>query len=83
MAQEVVEVERALLALPPQDRAAVVHAALVSLDGGAAEDSQGEIDAAWRDEVAGRLDEVLNGTLELGSFEATRARFLAKYLHVR
>lgn len=79
MAQEVVEVERALLALPPHDRAAVVHAALISLDGGAAEDSQGEIDSAWREEVGGRLDQVLEGKVELGSFEATRARFVAKY----
>ena len=61
----------------------MVHGGLISLDGGAAEDSQDEIDAAWRDEVADRLDEVLNGTLELGSFEATGARFVAKYPSVQ
>ncbi|MCA0295270.1 MAG: addiction module protein [Actinobacteria bacterium] len=79
MAQEVVEIERALLALPPHDRAAVVHAALISLDGGAADDSQDDLDTAWREEVGDRLDEVLEGKVELGSFEATRARFTAKY----
>ena len=79
MAQEVIEVERALLALPPHERAAVVHAALISLDGGANEDSQDELDAAWREEAGSRLDEVLDGSVELGSFEATRARFAAKY----
>ncbi|MGC3994854.1 MAG: addiction module protein [Propionicimonas sp.] len=79
MAQEVVDVERALLALPPHDRAAVVHAALISLDGGASDDSQDDIDTAWREEVAGRLADALEGGAELGSFEATRARFAAKY----
>lgn len=79
MAQEVVDVERALLALPPHDRAAVVHAALISLDGGAAEDSQDDIDTAWREEAGSRLEDVLEGRVELGSFEATRARFAAKY----
>jgi len=79
MAQEVTAVERALLALPPRDRAAVVHAALISLDGDAVEDSQDEIDAAWVEEVGSRLDDVLEGKVELGSFEATRARFAEKY----
>ena len=79
MAQEVVDVERALLALPPQERAAVVPAALISFDGGAAGDSQDEIDVAWRDEVAGRLAEAVQGTVALGSFEATRAEFAARY----
>ena len=79
MTQEAAEVERALLALPPRDRAAVVHAALISLDGDVAEDSQDQIDTAWRDEVSSRLDEVLDGKVELGTFETTQARFAAKY----
>lgn len=79
MARGAVEVERALLALPPRERAAVVHAALISLDGGASEDSQDELDAAWRDEVGSRLDDVLAGGVELGSFGATYARFVEKY----
>ncbi len=79
LARGAVEVERALLALPPSERAAVVHAALISLGGGASEDSQDELDAAWRDEVSSRLDDVVAGGVELGSFEATHARFAEKY----
>jgi len=79
MASEVAEVERALLALAPDERAAVIHTGLLSLDGGSADAPQDDIDDAWRGEVGNRLDDVLQGRVELGSFEATRAKFAAKY----
>lgn len=79
MAPEVAEVERALLALAPEERAVVIHTGLLSLDGAPAEVCQDDIDAAWRTEVGGRLDDVIEGRVELGSFEATRARFVATY----
>jgi len=79
MASEVAEVERALLALAPDERAAVIHTGLLSLDGGSADAPQDDIDDAWRGEVGSRLDDVLQGRVELGSFEATRAKFAAKY----
>lgn len=79
MAPDVAEVERALLALAPAERAAVIRAGLLSLGRGHVEVSQDEIDAAWRTEVGGRLDDVIEGRVELGSFEATRARFAAEY----
>lgn len=79
MAPEVAEVERALLALAPEERAAVIHTGLLSLDSAPTDVSQDDIDAAWRIEVGGRLDDVIEGRVELGSFEATRARFAATY----
>jgi len=79
MALDVTEVERALLALAPQERAAVIHTGLLSLDGGSTDASQDEIDDAWRGEIGNRLDDVLKGRAELGSFEATRAKFAAEY----
>jgi hypothetical protein len=80
MAPEVAAVEQALLALAPRDRAAVVHAGLLSLDHASGADiDQAGVDAAWRDEIATRLDEVLAGTVQLGTFEETYARFTAKY----
>jgi hypothetical protein len=79
MALDVTEVERALLALAPQERAAVIHTGLLSLDGGSTDASQDEIDDAWRGEIGNRLDDVLQGRAELGSFEATRAKFAAEY----
>ena len=79
MAPEVAEVEQALLALAPEERAAVIHTGLLSLDGGSAKASQDDIDDAWRGEIGNRLDDILQGRVELGSFEATRAKFAAKY----
>lgn len=79
MAPDIAEVERALLALAPAERAAVIRTGLLSLDGGIAEAPQEEIDSARRDEIADRLNEVLQGRVELGSFEATRARFATEY----
>ena len=79
MAPEVAEVERALLALAPEERAAVIHAGLLSLDGGIADATQDDIDDAWRGEIGNRLDDVLQGRVEMGSFEATHAKFTAKY----
>lgn len=79
MASKAAEVERALLALSEHDRAAVIHTGLLSLDGGLDSVEQGEVDAAWRDEIGTRLDDVLNGEVELGTFEQTYARFAAKH----
>lgn len=79
MAPDVAEVERALLTLAPDERAAVIHTGLLSLDGDSIQASQAEIDAAWRTELGTRLDDVLQGRVQLGSFEETRARFAAKY----
>ncbi|MEO9015750.1 MAG: addiction module protein [Terrimesophilobacter sp.] len=79
MAPEAAEVERALLALAPEERAAVIHTGLLSLDGGSVDESPDDIDDAWRGEIGNRLDDVLQGRVELGSFEVTRAKFAAKY----
>lgn len=78
MAPEVSEVERALLALAPQDRAAVIHSGLLSLDedGGIRVD-QAEIDAAWRDEFRRRIDDIDTGKVALVSGEDSEARVRA------
>lgn len=77
MSPEVAEVERALLALSEHDRAAVIHTGLLSLDGGLDPIEEADVDLAWRHEIGSRLDEVLAGRAELGSFEETYARFVA------
>lgn len=79
MTLEVAEVERALLALAPEERAAVIHSGLLSLDGGSSDGDQDQIDGLWHGEIGARLDDILQGNVALGSFEATRAKFAAKY----
>ncbi|MCL2781942.1 MAG: addiction module protein [Actinomycetia bacterium] len=64
MPPEVAEVERALLALPPADRAVVIERGLASLDQ-ADNASQAEIDAAWLIEINRRVDEYAGGDTKL------------------
>ncbi|MBE6477367.1 MAG: hypothetical protein E7Z97_04750 [Propionibacteriaceae bacterium] len=79
MTARAVRVEQALLALEPRERAAVIHRGLLSLDD---EDEGAETkdrDAAWREEITRRTDEILQDRIELGSFEQTHARFCARH----
>lgn len=70
--------EQALLALEPRERAAVIRRGLLSLDDD--EDAEArDRDAAWREEIMRRTDEILHDRIELGSFEQTHARFCAEH----
>lgn len=70
------EVYKAGLQLDLDERAVLVRRLLASLH---AEDetSQPEVDAAWRDEIGSRVDDILNGEVELVSTEESRARVRA------
>lgn len=81
MAPEVAEVERALLALAPEDRAAVIKRGLLSLD--EVDDAdQADIDAAWLAEINRRADEYVSGDTKLVDadehFEQIRAKLAAR-----
>ncbi len=79
MDSRVAEVEKALLALAPDERAAVIHRGLVSLDPDDADASRAELDAAWTAELDKRRDEVLTGHAPLGSFESTHETFTSRF----
>lgn len=72
MAPDVAEVQRALLALAPDDRAAVIESGLVSLDDEGA--PQHEIDAGWREVVAERVREIEAGEVKLVSASESEAQ---------
>lgn len=72
MAVKADEVYRAGLGLDLDERTVVAHRLLASLH--PAGDPQSAVDDAWRDEIASRVDDVLSGGTELGTFEQTRAR---------
>lgn len=66
MNAHVLEVERALLALGPHERAAVIHHGLQSLeDENGIDQDQAEVDAAWRSELRQRIGDIENGKVEL------------------
>lgn len=78
MAPDVAEIERALLALAPQDRAAVIHNGLLSLDNeGSIDGDQADVDTAWRDEFRRRIDDIESGKVKLVTGEESEARVRA------
>lgn len=62
------------LTLPVEDRARVAHELLRSLE---PEDGEGDVAAAWTDEIRRRIDEVEAGTAELHDLDTVRARLEA------
>lgn len=69
------DVERALLALAPDARAEVIRRGLRSLDDGLGNPDGPSSDHEWREELGRRLDDVVEGRVELGAFASTRAEF--------
>lgn len=75
MAPDVADVERAPLALAPDDRGEVIHRGLLSLARESGTDNDAAaLAAAWRDEVENRVDEILNGRVELVDADEHYAR---------
>lgn len=73
MASKADEVYRAGLELGTDERTVVAHRLLASLHHDD-DSSCAEVDADWRVEIASRVDQVLDGTAELSTFDQARAR---------
>ena len=78
MPMDVAEVEEAMLALDRRDLAALIHRGIQMLDSGDTNASQDEIDVAWRDELAHRIDEIQSGKVETVPLDESFARLRAK-----
>ncbi len=77
------QVEEALLALNRRDRAAVIQRGLRSLDDEIEETSQEEIDAAWRDELSRRIDDIESGKVKMLSFDEVLANVRDELAKIR
>lgn len=73
MTQKADEVYQAGLELDGEERTIVAHRLLASVES-EGDESQAEIDAAWRDEIGSRVDDILSGKVELVTFEESRAK---------
>ena len=72
------QIEEAMLALDRRDLAALIHRGIQAPDEGDVTASQDEIDAAWRDEVARRIDDVQSGRVETLPLDESFSRIRAK-----
>ncbi len=61
MQQDVDEILKQALALPPEDRAAIAEVLLAGIE----DTVNSDVEAAWEDEVARRLKEIDEGRVEL------------------
>lgn len=77
------QVEEALLALNRRDRAAVIQRGLRSLDDEIEETPQEEIDAAWRDELSRRIDDIESGKVKMLSFDEVLANVRDELAKIR
>ena len=82
MSMNVAEVEQAMLALDRHDLAAVIHRGIQALDRGD-DQTQDQIDTAWRDELSRRIDDLHSGRVTTISVEESfsRARSALTALH--
>lgn len=64
MSMSLPEVEKAMLALNEREIAALVHRGIQALDHDDDSVSQEEIDAAWRDELLRRIDDIESGKVK-------------------
>jgi putative addiction module component (TIGR02574 family) len=64
------QVLEAALALPSDERARLAHELLLSLDAG---EDEKDVQAAWTEDLARRLREVRDGTVELSDLDEVDA----------
>lgn len=73
--EEVSELLKKVLALPPEARAALAGTLLESLDEHPAD--QG-VEAAWSEEISRRIEEIDSGKVQLIPYEEVRRRLMAR-----
>jgi len=74
MAQELQDVFRSAAELPEQDRATLAGLLLASLE----PDPDPGVEAAWREEIRRRVQEVDSGSVELIPWEEVRKKLFAR-----
>jgi putative addiction module component (TIGR02574 family) len=79
MAHRSDQVLEAALALPSDERARLAHELLLSLD---ADEDEKDVQAAWTEDLARRLREVRDGTVELSDLDEVDAYVAQKLAEV-
>jgi putative addiction module component (TIGR02574 family) len=75
MTQEVSEILKKALALPPEARAAIAGSLLESLNDTPADEG---VEAAWSEEIKRRIEEIDSGKVQMIPYEEVRRRLAAR-----
>jgi putative addiction module component (TIGR02574 family) len=75
MTQEVSEILKKALALPPEARAAIAGSLLERLNDAPADEG---VEAAWSEEIKRRIEEIDSGKVRMIPYEEVRRRLAAR-----
>ena len=80
MTMTMAQVEEALMALDRREQAAIRQRGIRNLDTRSEDLPQDEVEAAWRDELSKRIDDIRSGAVELLDFDESHRQIRAQLI---
>ncbi|MFN8047998.1 MAG: addiction module protein [Ancrocorticia sp.] len=80
MTMTMAQVEEALMALDRREQAAILQRGIRNLDTRSEDLPQDEVEAAWRDELSKRIDDIRSGAVELLDFDESHRQIRAQLI---
>ena len=80
MTMTMAQVEEALMALDRHEQAAILQRGIRNLDTRSEDLPQDEVEAAWRDELSKRIDDIRSGAVELLDFDESHRQIRAQLI---
>ena len=80
MTMTMAQVEEALMDLDRREQAAILQRGIRNLDTRSEDLPQDEVEAAWRDELSKRIDDIRSGAVELLDFDESHRQIRAQLI---
>lgn len=80
MSMTMAQVEEAFMALDRREQVAILQRGIRNLDTRSEDLSQAEVEAAWRDELSRRIDDIRSGAVELLDFDESHRQIRAQLI---
>ena len=80
MSMTMAQVEKALMALDRREQAAILQRGIHNLDTRSEDLPQAEVEAAWRDELSKRIDDIRSGAVELLDLDESHRQIRAQLI---
>ncbi len=80
MSMTMAQVEEAFMALDRREQVAILQRGIRNLDTRSEDLPQAEVEAAWRDELSRRIDDIRSGAVELLDFDESHRQIRAELI---
>lgn len=80
MSKNMAQAEEALMALDRREQAALLQRGIRNLETRSEDLPQDEVEAAWRDELSRRIDDIRSGAVELLDFDESHRQIRAELI---